>query len=275
MFDNKRLIRLALEEDIGPGDVTTEALVEPDREARAVIFAKERLVLAGLDVAQEVFGTLDATMTFEGSFQDGDLLEGADEIMTASGRLCALLAGERTALNFLQRLSGIATLTRRFVERTERFRVRITDTRKTTPGLRALEKHAVKVGGAHNHRVGLYDGILIKDNHIEACGGIAQAMTRIRKYKQHLLRVEVEVTNLNQVEEALENGADVIMLDNMDPNKIRKAVSLISGRALVEVSGGVSLDAVAELAGTGVDIVSVGAITHSAKAVDISMRLIV
>lgn len=271
----KRLIRLALEEDIGPGDVTTDALIEPDRVAKAAIFAKEPLVLAGLPVAQEVFSTLDPAMGFESSFQDGDRVEGADDIMTASGRLCALLTGERTALNFLQRLSGIATLTRQFVERAGRIRVRITDTRKTTPGLRGLEKYAAKVGGAHNHRFGLYDGILIKDNHIKACGGITEAVKYIRKHKGHLLRVEVEVTDLIQVEEALESGVDVIMLDNMEIDEVRKAVSLIGDRALVEVSGGVDLDTVAEIAATGVDIISVGALTHSARAVDISMRLIV
>lgn len=271
----KRLIRLALEEDIGPGDVTTDALIEPDRMAKAAIFAKEPLVLAGLPVAQEVFSTLDPAMGFESSFQDGDRVEGADDIMTASGRLCALLTGERTALNFLQRLSGIATLTRQFVERAGRIRVRITDTRKTTPGLRGLEKYAAKVGGAHNHRFGLYDGILIKDNHIKACGGITEAVKYIRKHKGHLLRVEVEVTDLIQVEEALESGVDVIMLDNMEIDEVQNTVSLIGDRALVEVSGGVDLDTVAEIAATGVDIISVGALTHSARAVDISMRLIV
>jgi nicotinate-nucleotide pyrophosphorylase (carboxylating) len=271
----KRLIRLALEEDIGPGDVTTDALIEPDRVAKAAIFAKEPLVLAGLPVAQEVFSTLDPAMGFESSFQDGDRVEGADDIMTASGRLCALLTGERTALNFLQRLSGIATLTRQFVERAGRIRVRITDTRKTTPGLRSLEKYAAKVGGAHNHRFGLYDGILIKDNHIKACGGITEAVKHIRKHKGHLLRVEVEVTDLIQVEEALESGVDVIMLDNMEIDEVKNTVSLIGDRALVEVSGGVDLDTVAEIAATGVDIISVGALTHSARAVDISMRLIV
>ncbi|NVM56785.1 MAG: carboxylating nicotinate-nucleotide diphosphorylase, partial [Desulfobacterales bacterium] len=256
MFKNEKLIRLALEEDLGSGDVTTDALIEPGRVARAVIFAKESLVLAGLRVAQEVFTTLDPAMGFESAFQDGDPIESGDEILKASGRLRALLTGERTALNFLQRLSGIATLTRQFVERAGTAGVRLTDTRKTTPGWRTLEKYAVKMGGAHNHRFGLYDGILIKDNHIKACGGITEAVARIRENQRHLLRIEVEVTDLKQVEQALESGVDVIMLDNMDPNEVRRAVSLIGGRALVEVSGGVTLDTVAELAATGVDMIS-------------------
>ncbi|NVM21441.1 MAG: carboxylating nicotinate-nucleotide diphosphorylase [Desulfobacterales bacterium] len=275
MFKNKNLIRLALEEDIGHGDVTTDALIEQDRTETAVIFAKESLVLAGLTVAQEVFATLDPAMGFETTFQDGDRVESGDDILKASGKLCSLLTGERTALNFLQRLSGIATLTRQYVERAGSTGVRIIDTRKTTPAWRTLEKYAVRIGGGRNHRFGLYDGILIKDNHIEACGGITEAVARVRKDQGHLLRVEVEVADLNQVTEALESGVDVIMLDNMDPNEIKKGVNLIGGRALVEVSGGVTLDTVAELAATGVDMISVGALTHSAGAVDISMRVIV
>ena len=275
IFKNDILIRLALEEDIGPGDVTTDALLDPDRVARAVIFAKEPLVLAGLFVAQEVFLTLDPSMHFETTGQDGEPIERGKEILRAHGKLCALLSGERTALNFLQRLSGIATLTRQFVERAEGRHVRLTDTRKTAPGWRRLEKYAVKMGGAHNHRSGLYDGILIKDNHMTACGGITAAVARIRKGQgQHLLRIEVEVTDLQQVEEALENGVDVIMLDNMELNEVYKAVKIIGKRAIVEVSGGVTLEAVAELAQAGVNIISIGALTHSARAVDISMDIV-
>ncbi|MBW1741240.1 MAG: carboxylating nicotinate-nucleotide diphosphorylase [Deltaproteobacteria bacterium] len=273
MFNNEKLIRLALAEDIGPGDVTTDALIEPDRVARAVIFAKESLVLAGLQVAQEVFTTLDPAMRFETFFQDGDRIGTGDTILKASGKLHALLTGERTALNFLQRLSGIATLTRQYVDQVAGSHVRLTDTRKTLPGWRRLEKYAVKIGGAHNHRFGLYDGILIKDNHIAACGGISEAVARVRNHRPHLLRIEVEVSDLNQVKEALENGVDVIMLDNMDLDDIRKAVRLIDGRALVEVSGGMTLDTLAEVANTGVDIISIGALTHSARAVDISMKV--
>ncbi|MGD9022479.1 MAG: carboxylating nicotinate-nucleotide diphosphorylase [Deltaproteobacteria bacterium] len=275
MVDIKELIRLALEEDIGSGDVTSEALIGPDRVATAVIFAKEDLILAGLKVAQEVFFTLDSGVLFETIFQDGDRVESGSEILRARGKLRALLAGERTALNFLQRLSGIATLTRHCVDRVKGFGVQVTDTRKTTPGWRRLEKYAVRMGGGHNHRFGLYDGVLIKDNHILACGGISEAVNRARARKPHLLQIEVEASDLDQVKEALENGADVIMLDNMSLEDIRKAVTLIQRRALIEVSGGVTLDTLAELADTGVDIVSMGAITHSPRAVDISMRIVV
>lgn len=270
---NERLIRLALEEDIGPGDVTTDTLIEPDRVERATIVAKESFVLAGLELAQEVFRSLDSAMSFDTSSDDGDSIESGDEILKVTGKLHALLTGERTALNFLQRLSGIATFTRKFVDRTRGTGVRITDTRKTTPGWRKLEKYAVRMGGARNHRFGLYDGILIKDNHIKACGGITEAVERVRKNQGQFLRVEVEVTDLKEVEEALKSGVDIIMLDNMDINGIKKSIGLIGDRALVEVSGGVSLDSVAELAATGVDIISIGALTHSARAVDISMRV--
>ena len=275
MTNNEKLIRLALEEDIGAGDVTTDALIEPEHVSTAVIFAKESLVLAGLRVAQEVFTTLDPGMSFDTTFQDGDRVETGDEILTAYGKLQALLTGERTALNFLQRLSGIATITRQYVDRVAGFNVRLTDTRKTIPGWRRLEKYAVKIGGAYNHRFGLYDGILIKDNHIVACGGISEAVDRIRNNQPQLLEIEVEASDLNQVKEALESGVDIIMLDNMDLNDVQKAVSLVDGRALVEVSGGVTLDTLAEVANTGVDIISIGALTHSARAVDISMRVVV
>lgn len=275
MFENERLIRLALEEDIGPQDITTDALIDKDRVAQGLIFAKESMVLAGLQVAQEVFATLDPAMSFHITFQDGDRVESGDKILSAHGKLRALLTGERTALNFLQRLSGIATLTRQYVDQVAGSSVRLTDTRKTTPGWRRLEKYAVKIGGGHNHRFGLYDGILIKDNHIVACGGISEAVARVRNNQPHLWEIEVEVSDLDQVKEALENGADVIMLDNMEIDDIREAVRLVEGRALVEVSGGVTLDTLAELTDTGVDIISIGALTHSARAVDISMRVVV
>jgi nicotinate-nucleotide pyrophosphorylase (carboxylating) len=275
MFKNEKLIRLALEEDIGPGDITTNALIEPDRAATAVIFAKEPLILAGLQVAQEVFITLDPAMSFDTTFQDGDRVESRDEILTVQGKFRALLTGERTALNFLQRLSGISTLTRQYIDQVAGSKVRLTDTRKTTPGWRRLEKYAVKIGGAENHRFGLYDGVLIKDNHIMGCGGVRGAVDRIRNDQAHALQIEVEVSDMNQVREALESGVDIIMLDNMKPNDIRKAVTLIDGRALIEVSGGVTLDTLAEVANAGVDIISIGALTHAARAVDISMRVVV
>ena len=274
MCIDDKLICLALEEDIGSGDVTTEGLIEWDVPATAAIVAKEPLVLAGLSLAQKVFTCLDPAVSFHTSFQDGERVKKGDEVARVSGSLRALLTGERTAVNFLQRLSGVATLTREFVEKIEGFSVRLTDTRKTTPGWRRLEKYAVKMGGAHNHRFGLYDGVLIKDNHIKACGGITEAVNRLRKHKAHLMHIEVEVTNLEEVEEALESRADIIMLDNMDLDEVQKTVRIIGGRALVEVSGGVDLDSVADLAATGVDIISVGALTHSARAMDISMQVV-
>jgi nicotinate-nucleotide pyrophosphorylase (carboxylating) len=273
--ENEALIRLALEEDIGPGDVTTDALIEPDREATAVIFAKEPLILAGLHVAQKVFTTLDPAARFDTTFQDGDRVETRDDILIVQGKFRALLTGERTALNFLQRLSGISTFTGEYVGRAAGSNVRLTDTRKTTPGWRRLEKYAVKIGGGHNHRFGLYDGILIKDNHILACGGIREAVDKVRNGRAPRFPIEVEVSDLNQVKEALESSVDIIMLDNMSLNDICNAVLMIQGRALIEVSGGVSLEMLGELAKTGVDIISVGALTHSARAVDISMRVVV
>ncbi len=272
-FVNKRLIRLALEEDIGPGDMTTEGLVEPGILAKAVIVAKEPFVLAGLELAQDVFTTLDPATSFVTPFKDGDMVKRGDIVLETSGKLRVLLTGERTALNFCQRLSGIATYTRQFVEKTKGFSVRVTDTRKTTPGWRRLEKYAVKIGGAYNHRFGLYDGILIKDNHITACGSISEAVKRIRKTKGHLLCIEVEVTNLEEVKEALKNSVDIIMLDNMNLTEIKRAVTLVEHRVLVEVSGGITLESVVQLAATGVDIISIGALTHSARAVDMSMQL--
>ena len=275
MFKNEKLIGLALEEDIGPGDVTTNALIDPDRAATGIIFAKEPLILAGLHVAEQVFTNLDPGMSFDTTFQDGDRVENRDEILTVRGNCRAVLTGERTALNFLQRLSGISTLTRQYVDQVAGSKVRLTDTRKTTPGWRRLEKYAVKIGGADNHRFGLYDGVLIKDNHIMACGGIREAVDRIRNDQAHPVQIEVEVSDMNQVREALESGVDIIMLDNMKPNDIRKTVALIDGTALVEVSGGVTLETLVEVANTGVDIISIGALTHAARAVDISMRVVV
>ena len=271
---NRELIRLALEEDIGAGDVTTNALIPPESMATAVIFAKEPLIIAGLDVAREVFAALDPGVSFNTTLKDGDRVDSNEDILTVEGTLRALLTGERTALNFLQRLSGIATNARRYVDRVAGTGVRLTDTRKTTPGWRSLEKYAVTVGGAHNHRFGLYDAILIKDNHIAACGGIREAMAKVQRDGDPSRQIEVEVSDLAQVNDALESGADIIMLDNMDLSDIRTAVTIVKGRALIEVSGGVTLDTLSEIAHTGVDIVSVGALTHSARAVDISMRMV-
>lgn len=265
------IIRRALAEDIGSGDVTTECLVPEGATAEAVIYSKERGVLAGLDVAERVFRTLDPGARLEKYLSDGCLLEPRKPIAMVAGSARALLTGERVALNFLQRLSGIATATRRLAELIEGTEARLADTRKTTPGLRLLEKYAVRVGGGYNHRVGLFDGILIKDNHIKVAGGIAEAVRRVRSSAPHTLRIEVEVEDLEQLEEAVRAGADAVLLDNMPVAMIREAVKRYKGRVLLEASGGITIHNIREIAETGVDLISVGAITHSAPALDISM----
>lgn len=267
------LIKLALEEDIGSGDITTDYAVPEETKGLGIIVAKESLVLAGLEIAKQVFTHLDSTLFFESVFKDGDRVEKGETALTVEGNMRALLKGERTALNFMQHLSGIATLVRSYVEIIKNKPVRLVDTRKTTPGLRVLEKYAVRTGGGYNHRTGLYDGVLIKDNHIAACGGITPAVEKIRKQISHLVKIEVEVTSLDEVREAIKAGADVIMLDNMDLDQVREAVSVINGKALVEVSGNVTAKTLSELADTGVDIISSGALTHSARSVDLSMRI--
>ncbi len=269
----KQLIDLAIHEDIGPGDITTDYLIPPQQEGTGLILAKQRLVLAGADVAAQVFAAMDADLCLTWLKQDGDWVEAGENVMIAEGNLGALLKGERIALNFLQRLSGIATHVRGFADAVADLPVRLVDTRKTTPGWRVLEKYAVRVGGAHNHRMGLFDGVLIKDNHIAACGGILPAVKRARDQVHHLVKIEVEVSNLIEVEDALQAGADVIMLDNMDNDHIQLAVTRIAGRALIEVSGNVTMARLRYLAATGVDLISVGALTHSAAAVDLSMRI--
>ncbi len=273
MHTVKQLIANALAEDIGSGDITTNSLIDPAQTGSAEILAKEPMVVAGLDVALQVFEELDPGIAIKFRCSDGDELQAGDRIMTVKGCLGTLLHGERTALNFLQRLSGIATHVRPFVAAVSDYPVRLVDTRKTTPGWRVLEKYAVRVGGAANHRMGLYDGVLIKDNHIAACGSIATAVARVRENISHLVKIEVEVSNLDEVAQALHAGVEVIMLDNMKPDEIRKAVMRIDHRAIVEVSGNVSLEKLPALAATGVDIISVGALTHQARSVDISMRI--
>lgn len=269
----ENLIDLALEEDIGSGDITTEALIDPGSRGTGVIVAKEQLVVAGLEVARCVFERLDPNVDWQPAIVDGAPAASGDSLLTVTGELRALLTAERVALNFLQRLSGIATLVRSYARKIGTSRVRLVDTRKTTPGWRVLEKYAVRVGGAGNHRMGLYDGVLIKDNHIAACGGVSAAVTRIRRRVAHLMKIEIEAATLEQVSEALAAEVDVIMLDNMDVAQIRKAVKLIGGRALVEVSGGVTDADLRRLAQAGVDIISVGALTHAARSVDLSMRI--
>ncbi len=267
------LIQLALKEDIGPGDITTDNLVEPGTHGRGIIIAKEELIIAGLQVAEKVFSQLEPQIKFRAFYTDGDRVSVGSTVIRIEGMLSTLLKGERTALNFLQRLSGIATLTRAYVEEVAGKSVTLVDTRKTTPGWRVLEKYAVRKGGAHNHRMGLYDGVLIKDNHIAVAGGITSAVKRTRQAVSHLVKVEVEASTLKEVNEALSAGADIIMLDNMNIEQIRQAVSVIDKRALVEVSGGVTREKLKNLAQTGVDLISIGALTHSAVAVDLSMRI--
>lgn len=273
-MDNiKTFISNALREDIGPGDLTTEALIQPDIEGKAELIAKEPLILAGIEVAREVFHQVNQDINFLGRHPDGEDLSSSTVIATISGPLRSLLTAERVALNLLQRLSGIATLTRQYVNGIEGTKARIVDTRKTTPGLRALEKYAVRIGGGKNHRFGLFDGILIKDNHIAAVGSLTEAVKRAREKAPHTLKIEVETENLDQVREAISAGAEIIMLDNMDIETMKEAVKLINGKALIEASGGINLNNVRQVAETGVDLISVGAITHSARSMDISMEI--
>ena len=273
MLSLDNLIEQALLEDIHTGDITTQALIPADSRAEARLIAKEEMTLAGLFVAEKVFKRLNADVVFIPGLAEGALAAKGALIATVRGSAAELLMGERVALNLLQRLSGIATLTSRYVAAVAGTGARIVDTRKTTPGLRELEKYAVRVGGGFNHRTGLYDGILIKENHIAATGGIGEAIKRARDYIPHTLKIEIETETLAQVDEALASGADIIMLDNMSIDDMRTAVLAIAGRALVEASGGVTLETVRAIAETGVDIISVGALTHSARAMDISMLL--
>lgn len=269
----KQIIDLALAEDIGLGDITTDNLVGEEVRGEGIIVAKENLVLAGLEVVRQVFITLDPEMVFVTDVKDGDEIKSGTTVFSATGNLKALLKGERTALNFLQRLSGIATHVRSYMNLLSSDTVKLVDTRKTTPGWRSLEKYAVRVGGAYNHRMALYDGVLIKDNHIAVSGGIEKAVKKIRKVVSHLVKIEVEVSDMKELEEAVAAKADVIMLDNMDIPLIKEAVKKINGKALVEVSGGVTSESLNQLAATGVDIISSGALTHQATSVDLSMRI--
>jgi nicotinate-nucleotide pyrophosphorylase (carboxylating) len=268
----RQLIQAAIEEDLGRGDVTTEATITEQVISRARLITKQEIVLAGIDVFAEVYATLDAAVHLKPAFKDGDLLSAGAVIAVLEGRARSLLAGERVALNFLQRLSGIATLTRQYVEAVRGYNVDIIDTRKTTPGWRLLEKYAVRIGGGKNHRHDLGDGVLIKDNHIVAAGGIKPAVELARRHSHHLLKIEVEVETLEQVEQALQAGAEVIMLDNMSPAMLAEGVKLIGKRAIVEASGGVSLESVTAVARRGVDLISVGKLTHSAPAADIHLE---
>jgi len=269
----KDIVARALAEDVGPGDITTLAIVSEDARSRAEILARAEGVIAGLPAARTTFQMLDPEVSFEPAVSDGQRVGAAQVVVSLAGRTRAILTGERVALNFLQRMSGIATLTSRYVAAVEGTRARICDTRKTAPGLRVLDKYAVRMGGGWNHRTGLFDGVLIKDNHIRAAGGIAEAVRRARARSHHVVKIEVEAQSLQQVEEAIAAGADIIMLDNLQVAEVARAVEFIRGRCEVEVSGGVTLDRVRAIADCGVDYISVGELTHSAPALDLSLEI--
>ncbi len=268
------LISAFLKEDAPFGDITTEILIDEKEVSRAEFVLKEDGVVAGLDVAGRVFELLDDKVIFTKIVRDGSNAKKGEVIAEVAGNTKALLIGERIALNILQRLSGIATKTQEFCNKVKGKGVSIADTRKTTPGMRMLEKYAVRMGGGSNHRYSLSDGVLIKDNHIVAAGGIKNAILKARKKIPHTIKIEVETETIEQVKEAVEAGADIIMLDNMSLDMMREAVKLIDKRALVEASGNISLDNVFEVALTGVDIISVGSLTHSIKSIDISMKIL-
>lgn len=269
----RKIIRRALEEDIRSGDVTTSASLTGSETGLATALAKEDLVVAGMDVFREVFRLRDGGLLFETGLIDGARAPRGTILATVSGSLASILTAERVALNLFQRMCGIATLTRQFVDAVAGTEAKILDTRKTMPGLRILDKYSVRAGGGRNHRYGLYDGLLIKDNHIEAAGGIAEAVRRVRGQAPLMVKIEVEVKNLAEVEEALAAGTDVIMLDNMPVDAMKKAVQRIGGKALVEASGNVTLATVRAIAETGVDFISAGVLTHSARAADISLKV--
>ena len=265
----------ALEEDLGDGDVTTSALVSADLSGEARLVAHENGVLAGLPVAMAVFHRVDSSLTTVELISDGDTIEDGDCAGTVTGRLASILMAERTALNFLQRMSGIATLTSEYVDAVSGTKAEILDTRKTAPGLRVLDKYAVAAGGGRNHRLNLWDGVLIKDNHIAALraqgAGAAKIIQIAREKSPHGMKIEIEVESVEEARSAIEGGADIVMLDNMSLDEISQAARIAKGRCLTEVSGGVTLERVAEIAATGVDLISVGALTHSVKALDIGL----
>ena len=270
----KAIVQRALAEDVGSGDVTSQWILPPEIRVYGRFLAKAQGVLAGLEVVRQVFRQVDEHIAFQARMKDGDAISKGDIVATIKGPAASILTAERTALNFLQRMSGIATLTHRYVEAVASTKAIILDTRKTAPGLRLLDKWAVRRGGGQNHRLGLYDMVLIKDNHIAAAGGITRAVERVRRRNRQGLAVEAEVKSLAELEEALAlNNVDRIMLDNMDLDEVRRAVEMTAGRVPLEASGNVTLENVAAIAATGVDYISVGALTHSVKALDISLEV--
>jgi nicotinate-nucleotide pyrophosphorylase (carboxylating) len=265
-------IRCALEEDLGCGDITTSLLISDEHVSKGAYIAKGNFVLAGFPFAKEVFRMIDPSMEWNIFFAEGSEVKNGDILAELSGKTHTVLAGERVSLNILQRLSGIATVTRMYADKVKGLKARLVDTRKTAPCLRFMEKYAVRTGGGHNHRFGLFDGVLIKDNHLRAVGGVKKAI-RLARAAHHLTRIEVEVENLDDLKEAIGAGADVVMLDNMQVDSMREAVKISAGRVLLEASGSVSLSNVRAIAETGVDLISVGALTHSAPAADISLKV--
>ena len=270
------VIKNALSEDIGNGDITTSAIIPEGHSSKAVLVAKEDFILAGIPYAERAFKLIDSSLNFRTKKRDGSKVMSGTPLAEISGDTASLLKAERVALNLLQRLSGIATVTRSFVERVKGLSVKIVDTRKTTPGLRIFEKYAVRVGGGYNHRFGLFDGLLIKDNHISASGGLKKAVNLARLNTHHLMKIEAEVKSIKEVKEALSAGVDILMLDNMSIEKMKRAVEIIRSTGpdkLIEASGNIGIEDVRAVAFTGVDIISIGAITHSAGSADISMRI--
>ena len=274
----RRAVRAALEEDLGPGDLTSRLVIDPDSRARGTLAARERLIVAGLPVAREVFRQADPTLTFREDCRDGDERKAGDPVAIVEGSAVSILAGERTALNFLQRMSGIATATRRAVGHLAGANVEIADTRKTVPGLRPLDKYAVRAGGGTSHRSGLYDAVLIKDNHCRLAGGVERAVRRARRAladePNAPARIEVEASTLDDVNEALQAGAEAILLDNMDRQTLTRAVALARGKAFLEVSGGLREDDIPFLATLGIDRISLGSLTHSVRASDLALDLV-
>lgn len=269
------IINHAFQEDIGNGDITTNNIVPENKLASASMTAKADGIIAGIDIAEMVFRKLDENLEWNPKIKDGDSVKKGDVILEIKGTFRALLTGERLALNLMQRMSGIATETAKYVAETKGSKVKILDTRKTVPGLRTFDKYAVKMGGGTNHRIGLYDMVMIKDNHIKMAGTITAAVNQVRKSIPSEIKVEVETTNLHEVEEAVNAGADIIMLDNMSNELMCEAVDLINGKALIEASGNMNLERISDVAKTGVDFISVGALTHSVIALDISQNIII
>lgn len=269
-----KILEIALEEDFPQGDITSESCIPSRSYSEAVFLAKEGGALAGIDVAKRVFEKIDSRLEFEKSFEDGQEFTGGDILARVKGNSVAILKGERTALNFLQRMSGIATKTRKFVQALEGAKTKILDTRKTTPGLRMLEKYAVRMGGGENHRLNLSEMVMIKDNHIKIVGGVSEAVKRARKKVKKTVKIEVETQSLDEVKEAVESGADIVMLDNMPLEIMREVVTWVKGKVPVEVSGEVVLEKIRDIASLGVDFISVGSLTHSYKSLDISLEFL-